>query len=830
MPSPSERKSPAPQPHAASAGDEAAKASKPSSTDTNPHATASNRLPTELPAPFGRYRLRKLLGQGGMGAVYLAHDPQLDRVVALKVPLISADDGPAVLERFYREARAAATVQHPNVCPIYEVGEADGVPYLTMAYIEGKPLVDFVASRPLTSRQSVGLARKLALALQEAHQRGVIHRDLKPANIMIDRRGEPIIMDFGLARRLRQQDTRLTQEGSTLGTPAYMSPEQVAGKVELMGPTCDIYSLGVILYELLTGRLPFTGDAMAMLSQVLTDEPPPPSKFRPDIDPDLEAICLKAMAKKPSARYRSMGEMAAALLGCLRGQLPALEPPPPKPAAPEAPGIRVSAMGGLRSIAQLPVPLAPSPKTDASPRKQRKAKRKRRLPPWVWVASTAGAIGVLLLIGWIVYRATDYGTIQIEPSQPGIDAALTVDGNPGHHWGESLRLRAGEHDVVIIRKGHENVQQRFTVHRGANSPVHVLLATEQRVAAAPPGDGVPENGGEQPGGTKGRPPGAGASDNGTGLPGGQLPGGPSGRRPMNGGPLRVMANHGGTVWAVAISRDSRQILSAAEDYSARLWNLQTGKLVTTYPTGSDHVQAVDFAPDGRFALVGTGGTKTPPLGLSDLGTGKMVKPFKGHTKAVSRVLLSADGKQALSGSWDNTVRLWDVQSARELRQFTGHTAVISGLAFCPDRRHILTCSQDKTLRLWEIQTGKEVRRFVGHTAAIGQLSLSPNGRQAVSGGFDNTVRLWDVASGRQLGMFQGHTAPVRGVAFLPDGKRIISCSQDQTVRIWAGKGGPQIFSGHTGQVLRVAVSPDGQYAVTGSADHTVRLWQLPVEE
>src|SRR5262249_7137814 len=157
------------------------------------------------------------------------------------VPLLSADDGPAMLERFYREARAAATVQHPNVCPIYEVGEADGLPYLTMAYIEGKPLVDFAASRPLTPRQSVALARKLALALQEAHQRGVIHRDLKPANIMIDRRGEPILMDFGLARRLRQQDARLTREGSTLGTPAYMSPEQVSGKVELMGPTCDVY-------------------------------------------------------------------------------------------------------------------------------------------------------------------------------------------------------------------------------------------------------------------------------------------------------------------------------------------------------------------------------------------------------------------------------------------------------------------------------------------------------------------------------------------------------------------------------------------------------------
>ena len=287
-----------------------------------------------MPASFGRYRVLKLLGKGGMGAVYLAQDTQLDRPVALKVPHFDAGESPQVLERFFREARTAATLQHANICPLHDVGEIDGTPYLTMAYIEGKSLREFAASRPLTSRQSALLVRKLALALQEAHKRGVIHRDLKPENVMIDRRGEPIIMDFGLARRTRGQDTRLTQQGSLLGTPAYMPPEQVSGDRNATGPASDIYSLGVILYELLTGRLPFHGDAMAMLSQVLMDEPPRPSSLRPGLEPEYEAICLKAMAKKIEDRYASMAEFASALTDALRARPSTAQPtagPLPKP-------------------------------------------------------------------------------------------------------------------------------------------------------------------------------------------------------------------------------------------------------------------------------------------------------------------------------------------------------------------------------------------------------------------------------------------------------------------------------------------------------------------
>jgi serine/threonine protein kinase len=301
----------------------------PSEAATLPHppgagnqaAAATKGIPNQLPAPFGRYHLLKLLGQGGMGSVYLAIDSQLERQVALKVPHFGAQGDSAGMERFFREARAAATLHHPNICPVYDVGEINGTHYLTMAFLEGKPLSELISasSKPLPLRQVAALVRKLALALEEAHRHKVIHRDLKPANIMLTKRGEPVILDFGLARRGCGTDVRLTQPGAIMGTPAYMAPEQARGNPDDIGPSCDIYSLGMILYELLTRKLPFRGDALAILSQALIDDLPPPSRDRPDLDTKLEAICLKALAKKTEDRYRSMAELAAVLADYLKG-------------------------------------------------------------------------------------------------------------------------------------------------------------------------------------------------------------------------------------------------------------------------------------------------------------------------------------------------------------------------------------------------------------------------------------------------------------------------------------------------------------------------------
>jgi tetratricopeptide (TPR) repeat protein/serine/threonine protein kinase len=267
-----------------------------------------------------RYEIVKQLGRGGMGVVYLAKDTRLDREVALKIPFVWDDEDPEFLQRFNREARAAARLHHPNICPIFDVGDHDGQPYLTMAYLDGVLLSSYIKQRqgPLEPRDAIRLVRKLAKALSAAHQKGVIHRDLKPSNIMIDREIGPILMDFGLARREDLEETLRTRAGHQLGTPAYMPIEQFQGKIEAVGPRSDVYSLGVILFELLTGRRPYEGNAFEIHVKLLRTGPPSPSSFRTELDPGLDAVCLKAMAREPEDRYASMAEFDVALVGAMQ--------------------------------------------------------------------------------------------------------------------------------------------------------------------------------------------------------------------------------------------------------------------------------------------------------------------------------------------------------------------------------------------------------------------------------------------------------------------------------------------------------------------------------
>ncbi len=316
----------------------------PSGADTDSWATPSPTGEVDLPNPFGRYRIDRRLGAGGMGAVYLAYDTHLDRTVALKVPHRQDAQDAEVRGRFLREARALAQFHHPNFCPIFDAGEVDGIPYLTMRYIEGRTLS---VGQPWDQREAAELARRLAVALAALHAKGIIHRDLKPANVMVEDGGGLILMDFGLARRLEGGiDPTITRANAILGTPSYMSPEQARGKA--VDHRSDVYSLGVILYQLLTGRLPFVADTvLAVLVLIATEDPEPPSTLRPGLDPRLEAICRKSMAKKPDDRHASMEKFAGALAAFLAGantpppkprdELPHAEPPPPQPKVDKSP-------------------------------------------------------------------------------------------------------------------------------------------------------------------------------------------------------------------------------------------------------------------------------------------------------------------------------------------------------------------------------------------------------------------------------------------------------------------------------------------------------------
>ena len=313
-----------------------------------------------------------------MGTVYLAEDTQLRRQIGFKTPQFAGDDQRELLERFYREARAAATLRHPCICPVYDVGDIDGKHYITMAYIEGRPLSHFVnPAVPQTAAQILIVVGKIAQALQEAHDHGIVHRDLKPANIMIDRRGEPVIMDFGLARQAQQpDDLHLTQTGVIMGSPAYMPPEQVEADPEKIGPAADQYSLGVILYELLTGRVPFRGSLASVMGQIVS-QAQPSRELCPGLDPRIDAVCLKMMAKNPPERFPSLSAVSQELAAIVRNS-----------AASPAP-----AQGGKKG--------------------------RRR-----WLMAAVAPLA--LLAAAIVYLKIGNTTIEIEINDPGVQVALAV--------------------------------------------------------------------------------------------------------------------------------------------------------------------------------------------------------------------------------------------------------------------------------------------------------------------------------------------------------------------------------------------------------------------
>ncbi|MBI3725891.1 serine/threonine protein kinase [bacterium] len=280
-----------------------------------------------LPERIGGCRIRSEIARGGMGVVYRAYDEKLGRTVALKAMLGEALAAPTAVERFLREARAAAQLRHPNIVSVYEVGQHEGISYFTMDLVEGRPLSKVIAEDRPSAEKSVRLCAKIARALELAHSKAIVHRDVKPSNILVDARGEPYLTDFGLARIDDPEEARLTKSGAILGTPAYMPPEQALGRRDAVGAWSDTYSLGATLYELLTLRPPFLGASnLQTVKQVLEADPIPPRQLDPRVPQDVETICLKALQKEPAKRYVSALSLAEDLEHFLSGEPIAARP------------------------------------------------------------------------------------------------------------------------------------------------------------------------------------------------------------------------------------------------------------------------------------------------------------------------------------------------------------------------------------------------------------------------------------------------------------------------------------------------------------------------
>lgn len=277
--------------------------------------------PAALPCRMGRYRVERELGQGGMGAVYLAHDTVLERQVALKFPKFGNRDATKLISRFSKEARSMAAIRHPNLCAIYDLGKIDEFHFLSMEFIEGKTLAQILSSeRQITEHEAAQLISQVCRAVQLAHDAGVVHRDLKPANIMTDVTGRPVVMDFGLALHRSTDSAAVTDDGLIVGSPAYMAPEQLSDSSDYHGPQVDVYSLGVMLYELISGEPPLTGSAMSVLGRLAGGKIRPLIEAHPECEPELNRICMAALAHDTRERIPSAAQFADQLDGWLAGQ------------------------------------------------------------------------------------------------------------------------------------------------------------------------------------------------------------------------------------------------------------------------------------------------------------------------------------------------------------------------------------------------------------------------------------------------------------------------------------------------------------------------------
>ena|GEM_PF-1875181 len=281
----------------------------PTTFDPTPEASPADTVPLGKIKYFGDYELLEEIARGGMGVVYKARQISLNRIVAVKMILAGQLASEADIRRFYVEAEAAANLQHPNIVVIHEVGKHEDRHYFSMDYVEGQNLATLVRERPLPPARAAELVKTIAEAIRYAHHRGILHRDLKPQNLLIDEQGRPRVTDFGLAKRTGT-DSGLTQTGAVMGSPSYMPPEQATGRQDQVGPHSDVYSLGAILYQLLTGKAPFVAETpLATLKKVVEEDPVPPSKQNPLVPPDLETICLKCLEKKPERRYSTARDL-----------------------------------------------------------------------------------------------------------------------------------------------------------------------------------------------------------------------------------------------------------------------------------------------------------------------------------------------------------------------------------------------------------------------------------------------------------------------------------------------------------------------------------------
>jgi WD40 repeat protein/predicted Ser/Thr protein kinase len=744
------------------------------------------------------YEVIRELGRGGMGVVYLAWQTGLARLVALKMILAGARSRPQDRARFQDEAEAIARLEHPNLVRIYEVGAHDGRPYFSMEYVGGGPLTDSLRGAPWPPRRAAELAETLACAAHAAHERGVVHRDLTPHNVLLTAGGAPKIVDFGLAKLVVGGACR-TETGAILGTPSYMAPEQAGGRSQKVGPAADVYALGAILYELLTGRPPFQAETpLDTLVQALHDEPVTPRRLQPTVPRDLETICLKCLDKEPARRYPSASALADDLHRFLVG-----EPVRARPVGAAGRAVRwarrrptVAALLAVCTIIAAVGVAAATWEGRAARFAQRRAEQAQEAEKTQRLA--AEAAGAQVGAQRRLYQRLSARLLR--------DRALRSceDGDSGRGllWlAQSLQL-VPDDDPDLQRAIRTNLQGWM----GQIHPLLGLLEHDDRVATAawsPDGCLILTAGTDRT---------ARLWDAATGQPRG---------RPLP---------HPRGVSTAAYSPDGAAFLTVSGQ-ELRLWKTATGE--PAVPPALDLGRGTQylshaFSRDGRRLWVATRRGQMACLQSWETATGQSCDADAEIGNGVTRVTFSPDGRVFVSSGESGEVRprLWKTATGEPVRDLKEHTRFGIVVAFAKDGRSFVTGSSDHTCRLWDAATGEPLTPPFRHLAEVRAVAISPNGRTILAGGSDGLAQFWDVVKGTSPGAPMRHPDAVGPVGFSPDGRFALTVSRDQ-VYLWdAGTGEPLgIPLPHPKEVLSASFGPDGRAVLTRSRDHTVRVWQ-----
>jgi len=741
------------------------------------------------------YEILDRLGRGGMGVVYKARHQKLNRVVALKMILAGEHAGADKLARFHVEAEAVARLRHPNIVEIYDIGTANDVPYMALEYLPGGSVEQLFRQGPQPPRRCAELLVPLAQAMHTAHLAGIVHRDLKPANVLLAEDGTAKVTDFGVAKR--REGTEQTQTGQIIGTPAYMAPEQARGESKSVGPAADVYSLGAILYEALTGQPTFRGDTIVQtLQRVLSDEPVPPRKLVPCVPADLETICLRALRKEAKDRYPTAQEFADELDRFLHD-----EP------------VRARPLSWLEKVS-------------------RWCRRKPTLAGLL-AATTALMLmaGLAILLGFYhvqlrqEHERTEQALAGEQDARREEKRHLYVNdiykADRLYHENQLFRARQLLDDCAADQRGWEwRYLDRITNAdllslTGHTQPVHTLaFAPHRPLLASGSGDGTLVF--WEPGATK---------------------------------RLLKLPNGSDPVWSAAFSPDGRRLASVAgsgrEPGVLIVWDLGTGSeleprevIRTLLANRLGERAAVSYHPSKPVLAVATGVRVGQPGCLMLLDAhGEEVRRWSGNADRGCVALAWSPNGRRLAASFipaeqagaKGEVVVLDPDKPEPVYRFEANGGRAMALAFSPDGRTLASGGGDRAIELRDAGDFTLRKMCYGHTGPVTSLAFTRDG-QLVSGSRDTTVRAWDRRSGQELFVRRGHYGPVRCVAIQPETGLIYSGSDDITIKAWRAEKSQEseAYRLHKGAATAVAFSPDGAALISIGLDGAV--WRIDPTE